>query len=339
MATFATFYNEGNVPEKVINQLFQIDPTETKFTSRIEQGSKESAKHEFLTHALNAPNKDNAAIDGADMTDDSTTQAVRQWDWCQLTERGIELGSQAEDSDGFGNITKFDRQLESRTQETRRDREARYLSESASVMPVDGSVAGESAGFFACVESNTNHGAGGSAGGFNSGTGVYDAPTDGTTRALSETDISTVHESAFTAGGNIDCFMMIPALKTKWTNFMFTASARIGAIYTPTQSGGNGATAIGSIQMYESNWGAVEVEANRIMQAENSGAGTEDTNFALIDSMYFEHSSQFDVRAERLAKTGHGETWMVESSWTLLPLNEAASGGVFDINYTLDMVA
>ncbi len=333
MANFPAFYNAGNVPEKVINQLFNIDPTEVIFQSRIEQDTQASGKHEFIEESLNAPDKNNARIDGVDNTDDSTNQGVRKFSWCQLTGRGITLGSQAESSDGFGNITKFGRQLRNRTNETRRDREASYLSENASVEGVEGTTAGKSAGFFAWVATNTSFGAGGSDGGF-SGTTVSN-PTPGTPRALSETDISTVHEQAFTAGGNIDCFQMIPALKTKWTNFMFTSSARIGAIYTPTQAGGDGATAIGSIQMYESNWGAVEVKANRIMQAE----AADRTNLALVDSSMWANSVQFDVRAERLAKVGHARKWLVESSWTLLALNEKASAAVRDVNQTLDMVA
>lgn len=335
MAGFAAFYDAGNVPEKVINQLFNIDPTETLFTSMIEQDTQASAKHEFLEEALNAPDKDNARIDGADNTDDSTNQGVRKWDHCQLTGRGITLGSQAEGSDGFGNITKFSRQLRNRTNETRRDREASYLSENASVQPVEATTAGKSAGFFAWVETNTSFGGTGADGGFNSGTGVVDAPTAGTTRPLSEADIATVHEAAFTAGGNVDCFQMIPALKQKWTDYMFTSSARIGAIYTPTQSGGDGATAIGSIQMYESNWGAVEVKANRIMQAE----AADRTNLALVDSSMWANSVQFDVRAERLAKTGHAEKWLVESSWTLLALNEKSSAAVRDVDQTAAMTA
>ncbi len=333
MANFPAFYNAGNVPEKVINQLFNIDPTEVIFQSRIEQDTQASGKHEFIEESLNPPDKDNARIDGVDNTDDSTNQGVRKFSWCQLTGRGITLGSQAESSDGFGNITKFGRQLRNRTNETRRDREASYLSENASVEGVEGTTAGKSAGFFAWVETNTSFGAGGSDGGF-SGTTVS-SPTPGTTRALSETDISTVHEQAFTAGGNIDCFQMIPALKTKWTNFMFTSSARIGAIYTPTQAGGDGATAIGSIQMYESNWGAVEVKANRIMQEE----AADRTNLALVDSSMWANSVQFDVRAERLAKTGHANKWLVESSWTLLALNEKASAAVRDVDQTADMTA
>jgi hypothetical protein len=340
MANFPAFVNAGNVPEKVINELFNIAPTEVLFTQKIEQDTQASGKHEFLEETLHTPDKDNARIDGADNTDDSTNQGTRKYSWCQLTGRGITLGSQAESSDGFGNITKFGRQLRNRTNETRRDREASYLSENPSVEGVEDSVAGKSAGFFAWVNSNTSFGTGaGADGGWNSGTGIVDAPTPGTTRALSEANISTVHQDAFTAGGNVDCFFMIPALKTQWTNFMFTSSARIGAIYTPTQSGGDGATAIGSIQMYESNWGAVEVKANRIMQPEVATTGSTRTNFALVDSTMWMNSIQFDVRAERLAKTGHANKWLVESSWTLLALNQEASAAVRDIDYELAMVA
>ena len=87
--------------------------------------------------------------------------------------------------------------------------------------------------------------------------------------------------------------------------------------------------------MYESNWGAVEVKANRIMQLE---AATR-TNLALVDSSMWANSVQFDVRAERLAKTGHANKWLVESSWTLLALNEKASAAVRDLNQTLAMTA
>jgi hypothetical protein len=330
MANFPAFYAAGNVPEAVINQLFMISPTETLFTSMIEQNTEPSGKHEFLKESLATPNPDNAAVDGAAISlGDSTGVAEREWDWCQLTERNIALGSQAETSDGFGNITKFSRQLRDRTFETRRDREATYMSNNESVMGVEGATPGASAGFFACISTNVD--TDGTAGGWD-GTNVYDAPIVGTTRALSEAAISAVHQAAYTAGGNVDCFMMIPSLKAKWTDFMFTSSARIGAIYTPTQPGGSGATAIGSIQMYESNWGAVEVKANRVMQPVVATPGSRNTSFALIDSSKWANSVQFDVRAERLAKDGHADNWMVESSWTLLPLNEASSGGLLDID-------
>ncbi len=340
MATFRDFYDKGNIPEDVIRAFYDISPTEIRFTGAIEQMAADSVKKEFFEHKLNAPDKDNATADGSTASGDDTTQGDRYVNYCQMPDRNISLGDQAEASDSFGpNITKFETQLEYRTKELYRDFEASALSANASVIPVGNTVAAKSAGFFACVRTNTSFGATGADGGYNTGTGVVDAPTDGTTRALSEGDILTVLQECNVQGGDPNQFQMIPQLKTKFSNFMFTSSSRIGAIYTPTPGGQGGATAVGSVQMYESDFGALEVISNRIMQPENSTGGSERTNFAIIDTQYWAVASQWDPRAKRLGPTGTGENWQVTCSKTLCYLNERASGAVRDINYTLDMTA
>ena len=340
MSTFRDFYDAGNIPEDVIRAFYDISPTDIRFSGAVEQMGADSVKKEFFEHKLSAPNKDNAAPDGAPASGDDTTQGDRYANYCQMPQRNISLGDQAEASDSFGpNITKFETQLEYRTKELYRDFEASTLSANASVIPVGNTVAAKSAGFFAWVRTNTSSGAGGADGGWNAGTGVVDAPTDGTTRALSEGNILTVLEAVNVEGGDPNQFQMIPQLKRKFSNFMFTSSARIGAIYTPTPGGEGGATAVGSIQMYESDFGALEVISNRIMQPENSTGGSERTNFAVIDTQYWAVASQWDPRAKRLGPTGTGENWQVTCSKTLCALNERASGAVRDIDYTQDMTA
>lgn len=338
MATFHDFYIAGNIPEDVIRTFYDISPTDRKFSGAIEQDGAASAIKEYFEHTLNAPNKNNAVVDGADVSTDSTSQGDRRKSPCQLTEHVIKLGDQAENSDGFGpNITKLDTQLEYRTQESYRDIEAATLSENASVIPTD-AVAGKLPGFFAAATTNVRVGAGGSGGGWNSGTGVFDAPTPGTPRALPESQIHEVLSEISVQGGMPDMLQMIPQLKSKFSNFMMTSSARIGAIYTPTQGGGNGATAVASIQMFESDFGAMEVISNPIMQPEVATPGSERTNLAIIDSRYWSCATQWDPRAKRLGSTGHGETWLVNCSKTLCALNERSSGAVRDIDYAADMV-
>ena len=340
MAEFIDFYSAGNVPEDVIDALYDISPTDVRFTGGIEQQTASSAKKEWLEHALAVPNKDNAAIDAATMTDDSTSQGARIANYCQLTERGIKLGDQAEGSDGFGSITSFETQLGYRVSETARDFEASALSENASVVPVASTTAAKSAGFFAFVKTNTRFGATtGADGGWNASTGVVDAPTAGDTEALSETDIHDVLSECNVSGGQPDQMHMIPQLKTKFSNFMMTSSARIGAIYTPTQGGeGGGATAVASIQMFESDYGALEVIANNIMQPEVNTPGSTRTNVALVDTRYWATATQWSARAKRLGATGHGESWLVSCSKALCALNEASSGAVRDIDYEIAMV-
>ena len=111
MATFADFYNDGNVPEDVINALFDISVTDRPFTGSIEHIGSSSSIKEWLDHVLRTPKTDNAIVDGADATADDTSRGTRYRQPMQLQEAGIRLGDQAEESDGFGNVTKFERQL------------------------------------------------------------------------------------------------------------------------------------------------------------------------------------------------------------------------------------
>lgn len=341
MSDFETFYTAGNIPEDVVRAFYDVSPRDNRFTGSIEQMGADSVKKEFFEHKLNTPNKDNASPDNAAASGDDTSQGDRYADYCQLPQRNISLGDQAEASDSFGpNITKLDTQLEYRTTELYRDIEAAALSENASVIPVGNTTAAKLAGFFAWVRTNTRFGpTTGADGGWNTGTGVVDSPTPGDTRALSEAEILDVLAECEEQGGNPDEFMMIPRLKSKFSSFMFTSSARIGAIYTPTPGGQGGATAVGSVQVYESDFGACEVISNNVMQPEVATGGSERTNFAIIDTRYWSCATQWDPRAKRLGPTGTGETWQVTCSKTLCALNERASGAVRDINYTLDMVA
>ena len=227
MAIFADFYNAGNVPEDVINALFDISPLDRPYTGRIAHEGARSNLKEWLDHVLATPDKDNAIVDGAAAADDSTSQGTRYVQPAQLFERGIVLGDQASNSDGFGNITQFEGQLEKRVNELYRDGEASGLSRNASVRGAVG-VAAKAAGFFAQIKTAVSFGAGGSAGGWNSGTGVFDAPTQSTaTRALSENNILTVLETINTNGGRPDAMTIIPPLKRRFSSFMMTSSSRV----------------------------------------------------------------------------------------------------------------
>lgn len=334
MAIFADFFNAGNVPEDVINILFDISPLDRPFTGTIAHISSQSAIKEWLDHALATPNKDNAIIDGADAVNDSTSQGTRYRQPMQLTERGIQLGDQASNSDGFDNVTQFEKQLEYRVNETYRDQEAAALSENASVIGTSGTAA-KQAGFFAQCKTATSFGATGADGGWNSGTGVFDAPTAGTTRPLSEGDILSVAATCNTNGGRPDRMTLIPALKTKFSQYMMTSSSRVGVLVTQAPSGQGGASAVQGVMSYETDFGLWEILNNQIMQPE---AATR-TNVCIFQTSMAECCDQWTARAKRLGPTGAGEKWQVTSSFGILLLNEQAHAAVRDVNQTVDMTA
>ncbi len=338
MAVFADFYNAGNIPEDVINTLWDPSVRYGKYTNAIAHIGSTSSVKDFLDKTLRTPNAGNKIIDGGNSNRDDTSQGIRYEQPMQLADGNIVLGDQAMQSDSFGNISDFSTQLGDRAAELDRDCEANALSALPSIKPT-AAIAAQAAGFFAQVSTATSHGATGSAGGWNSGTGVFDAPTDGTTRALSETDILSVMEQANTNGANLDQMHMIPALKTKFSNFMMTSSSRIGTLITNAPGDGTGATAVAAVDVYVSDHGTVEVVNNRLMQPENSTGGQERTNVAITETAMANCVDQWTPRAERLGRTGAGDTWQVTSSRATILLTERSHAGVFDINYTLDMVA
>lgn len=340
MKTFADYYAAGNIPEDVINALYDISVIDRPLTGKIAHIGATSSIKEFLTKTLRKPSTTNAIIDGADAAADDTSQAERRKQPMQLQEAGIRMGDQAMDSDSFGNIAKFETQLEDRTNEVYRDLEARSLSEKASVIPVTNTVAGEQAGFFAQVSTATSFGAGaGADGGWNAGTGVFDAPTPGTTRALAESQILGVLQTMSRNGANPDSMHLIPELKGKFSQFMMTSSSRVGVLVTQAPGGAGGATAVQSVMVYETDFGVLEVENNRIMQPEVETASSERANVAIVQRDMIECADQWTPRAKRLGPTGAGEKWQVTNSGGILVLNEKAHGAVRDIDYTLAMVA
>ena len=341
MAIFADFYNAGNVPEDVINALFDISPLDRPFTGRIAHEGARSNLKEWLDHVLGSPNKDNAIVDAADVAaEDDTTQGVRYRNPCQLFRRVIRLGDQASNSDGFGNITQFEGQLEKRVNELYRDLESSALSRNASVLGATG-VAAKNAGFFAQVKTNNTvanggFGAGGSPGGWNTGTGVFDAPTQSTaTRAMSESNILSVLESINVNGGRPDAMTFIPQLKRRFSSFMMSSSSRVGVLVTQAPGGEGGATAVGSVQVYETDFGVLMVLNNQIMQA----AAADRADIAIFQTDMALGVDQWTPRAKRLGPTGAGEKWDVTQSCGAILLNERAHGGVFDNDQTTDMVA
>lgn len=334
MAEFITFYDAGNVPEDVINALYDISPLDRPVTGRISHISAASARKEWLDHVLRAPKADNAIIDGSAAVADDTSQGTRYWQSMQLAEAGIVLGDQASESDGFGNITKFETQLEKRVNELYRDTEANAMSILPSVIPVEATTAGQAAGVYSQIVSNASVPGDGAVGGWNSGTGVFDAPTLGTARALSEDDILNVMESASTNGARPDVMTMRPALKRRFSTYMMSSSSRVGVLVTQAPGGDGGATAVGSVQVYETDFGVLEVMNNQIAQVHAANT----SGVFIMQTDMINAADQWTPRAKRLGSVGAGERWQVTNSCGTLLLTERAHGMVLSVLENTDMV-
>jgi hypothetical protein len=196
-------------------------------------------------------------------------------------------------------------------------------------------AAGLSASYLNWIRANANRGTGGAApaalvSGFPTGA----ASVDGTLRALSEQDVLGVIGACYIAGGDIDTMLMHPTVKQRWSQYMFspdtTNSGRIATQYQDQgKSPAKGATALGAVDVYVSDFGIIDVIPDRFMRTRDVIVA----EMGMWAVAYLDPFQQFDV-----AKTGDSEKRVLLVDWTLEARNPAGCGIVADVNSATAMV-
>ena len=210
------------------------------------------------------------------------------------------------------------------------------LTQQASVADDGSAVAGVSAGFGAWLTTNVSFGATGSAGGFNFTTGVVDAPTSGTERALSETTIRDILQSVYEQGGDPTIAMSTPDVIRLWSEFSFTSSARIATLTSDVQQQGSAVIATGSVNTWVTDFGiVVSMIANRLQQE----VLTDNATLYFISPSFVRQGFLTGYNTMPLAKTGLSDKMQILVDYTLKVLAEEAHGAIYDIDPTLAMVA
>ncbi len=93
-------------------------------------------------------------------------------------------------------------------------------------------TARQSGGLRAWLATNDDFSAGGASGGFNAGTGIVDAATNGTLqRTFTKTLLDNVIETTYKAGGNPTILMLSPYAKRVFSTFM--SDSNVAAFRTP----------------------------------------------------------------------------------------------------------
>ena len=136
--------------------------------------------------------------------------------------------------------------------------------------------------------------------------------------------------------------MVLPALKTKISEYLFTSSARVGTITTETGQSKSQSTAVGAIDVFVSDFGVLEIKPNRFQldyadQASYGGAG--DCDVFILDMEYWSISYLRNYRTEAIAKDGDADNRQMLVDWTVCSKNEAASALIADVDSALAMTA
>jgi len=331
------FGNDGWIREDLMNRIIDISDFPRPLSDMIGTDTASNDYTEWTKDELAAPNKDNAVVDGFVVTtEDDTKTGERVGNHCQAMVKVVKVSTRAQSSDTVQTDALI-YQVMQRSKEIRRDEEAAFTSQNASVKSTGSAgTPGKLGGLAAWCESNTD--GAGADGGFNLATGVVDAPTGGAGRGLTETMISDVVESIHNNGGDPSVLMTVPKLKKALSAYLFSSSARIATLMSDTGTSAEDVTAKGSVGVYVTDFATLELVSNRL-QPMDSGTGGDMANVLIIDPAYLTKAVLTGYRVEPLAKRGTLDERLMCVDLTLKVLTEKAHGCIRDIDPTIPVAA
>ena len=320
----------GLVPEDVMNKIWDISKVPLPFTDMIGVGEAAKASYkEWTTDKLTAPNLANAVIDGSDATGNDAAFGLRVGNHCQISTKTLHISTRADSVKKIGRVNEMAYQLQRRQHELRRDVEAIMLSNQASVADNGVNVAGKVGTLPSWI--TTTH-TNGTAGGYNTSTGLTVARTVAAKSALTETKVKNAIQSIYEQGGDVSVIMSVPSVISRFSEFMFSSTHRSAAVVNQVTDANSPATALAAINVYVTDFGTVKLVPNRLQQTHLDANSASCADVFLLDTGYLALSFLKGYNVEDLAKAGLSDKKMMSVDWTLMVLNEAAQGMIGDID-------
>lgn len=306
--TFDT-YDAVGIREDLLDQIYNVDPDDVPFLSKMAKTSAEATKVEWQTDQLDAPADDNAHIEGDDVTHTAITPTVRLDNQTQIFRKDAVITGTAEATRRAGRGKEASYQIMLKGKAMKTDME---MSAFANQQKVGGSssAARRLAGLPTWLTSNTDAGSGGSDA---TGDGS-DARTDGTQAPLTEARFKAVLASIFdNSGKEADCCYMGSFNRQVASGFQGSSTR---------YDKGEDKSLTATVHIYEHDFGSIRFEASRHVRSRDA---------LLVCSDMAAWADLRPMRQEELAKTGDSSKWMLIGESTMIIRNEKAFGGVFDL--------
>lgn len=323
-----TFAMTG-IREDLSDVITNIAPTETPFYSMARKGTAKNRTPEWLRDTLRNPSPTNITVEGDDATGSSTAQPDRLKNVVQLFNETVIVSDTARAVEAAGRADELKYQVAKSGRALKRDMEMRLCGNYASVLG-NASTGGQMAGAEAWITTNTSRGATGANGGFNSGTGLVAAATDGTARTYTETLLKGVIKSVWDSGGEPSVVMMTGSKKQTASTF-----AGIATQYNEI-NGQNKVMVYGAVDIYKSDFGQHKFIPNRFMGA---GTGRTATNglypgasALVLTPNTWEVKFLQPWATVPLARTGNAEKRLLKAELTLACREERGNGVVADLS-------
>lgn len=322
--SFETFDAVGN-RETLADFISMISPEETPVLSMLPKEKVTGVHPEWQTDELATPNTDNNVPEGNSWTFSAVTPTVRVGNYCQISEKTLQITNTQEVVAKAGRKSEVARELSKKGLELKTDKEVIILSNQASSAGSgNGATNRKLGGMRAWLASNDDLGAGGASGGFNTSTGIVDAATNGTQRAFTKTLLDNVIRATFVNGGNPRRIVLSPYNKGVFSGFMADAAVAQQRYAAPKK----GATEIvAAADVYHSDFGSLVVEPDRQMARVGASACR---NVFLLDPTMAAVGVLRPEQQRKPETTSDSEQRVLNTEYTLVVKNEKAHGVIAD---------
>jgi hypothetical protein len=311
--TFTTFDAKG-IREDLSNVITNIAPEETPYMSNIGRESVSNSLYEWQTDTL-ASAAANKQLEGDDVTSfDSVTATVRLQNYAQISRKTIVLSATEETVNKAGRKSELAYQIAKRGSELKRDQEFTMLN-GAVAAAGNTTTARGTASLGAFVKTNVDMQTNGANPSYT--TLPNSARTDGNVRTFTETILKNVIQQVWTAGGTPKMLMTGPVNKQRVSGFSGIASSRFNI-----DGGARPATLVGAVDIYVSDFGNVQVIANRFQRERDAW---------VIDPDMAKMTTLRPYQQVELAKTGDAEKRMLIVEWGHKVLAENGMGLAADL--------
>ena len=317
--TFQSTSAVGN-REELSDVVSRITPEDTPIYSMIGKTTFKTTHPEWETDELAAPAA-NIVPEGDDYTFGATSPATRLGTYTQIMRKeGIISGTQ-DATDNAGSVEQVKYQKLKKGVELRKDAEFAIVDANASV----GGATREFGSLSTWITSNVSRGSGGSNGGYNSGTGLTVAPTNGTQRAFTKALLDNVMQQGYVNGANFRHVFVSPYVKSVFVTFMSDSNV---AQFRYAASNGTNNSIVANADVYEGPFGKVMIHPNRVM----AGAAGLARNVFLVDTEYLQFGWFRKIKEDKeVAKTGDAKKFVLLGEGALKPTNEKGLGVVADV--------
>jgi hypothetical protein len=299
--TYLTTAAIGN-REDLSDTIFRIAPTTTPVLSMSAKTTATATLHEWQTQDL-ASAAANAQAEGDDAVLGAVTPTVRLTNRTQISNKVVSVAGSQQSVNSAGRKNEMGYQMGLKSLELKRDMEFGLTQND-----VTATAPRASRGLLGWVVDNTSNG-GGTLASYTANTGN----TNGTLRSFTESQVKSVLQLQYTAGGEPDTIMLPPALKQTFSTFTGNATR---------MDKSEDAKLYASIDVYVSDFGEIKAVPNRFMR-------TRDVFILQSDKLavaYLRPFQSFD-----LAKTGDADRKELIVEYCLECRAPKAHGAVYDV--------